>query len=136
MDYDAGFIPGKVHCRIGSSEIESVIRPGDDGVHCRIGSSEMHLGGAVAGLGVHCRIGSSETLGVGGRAIGDGSLPHRQLRNAVGPMLVTRSCSLPHRQLRNGRNGQGQPAARSLPHRQLRKWRPTPHEREPVFTAA
>ena len=31
-------------------------------VHCRIGSSEIELGSMVAPSGVHCRIGSSENF--------------------------------------------------------------------------
>ena len=49
-----------VHCRIGSSENRSTRREVMSNVHCRIGSSESAQKQALSGCEVHCRIGSSE----------------------------------------------------------------------------
>ena len=52
----------RIHCRIGSSEIERT-EPGPGYIiHCRIGSSEMFQDGQQNTLEIHCRIGSSENL--------------------------------------------------------------------------
>ena len=52
---------GKVHCRIGSSEMRALRLLISILVHCRIGSSEKEAASRLRIRQVHCRIGSSET---------------------------------------------------------------------------
>ena len=53
--------------------------------HCRIGSLEIKRLENGYTWKDHCRIGSLETLDAIKVAAGNGSLPHRQLRNQKGP---------------------------------------------------
>ncbi len=49
-----------VHCRIGSLEIDHLVREENIFVHCRIGSLEISMLRSMVRELVHCRIGSLE----------------------------------------------------------------------------
>ena len=72
-------------------------------IHCRIGSSEIDSSRSIAEQTIHCRIGSSETVGEGLIRVDEDSLPDRQLRKSRRSRPSSASNSLPDRQLRNNR---------------------------------
>ncbi len=71
-----------IHCRIGSSEIESDETRHFTRIHCRIGSSEIEVSDDPVAHLIHCRIGSSETTRPTRHDPSLDSLPDRQLRKA------------------------------------------------------
>ena len=50
----------RVHCRVGSLEIEKLAGAPPDQVHCRVGSLEISLTAVCGSTFVHCRVGSLE----------------------------------------------------------------------------